>query len=216
MFRKRLLMGITVLVVVIATPIGWYLLSPLFITREVDESFPVAQAALVAQDSMAAQATVTMQAPASDAAMSQTEEPNESMATSADAMMPDMASPTASVESMTTVEPKVLRTGQFHAVAHEGSGSATIYELPDGKRVLRLENFEVLNGPDLYVYVSAAPDANDEAAITDAGFVSLGALKGNKGNQNYELPADFDLSKANSVTIWCRQFSVNFATAPLK
>jgi hypothetical protein len=101
-------------------------------------------------------------------------------------------------------------------VTHEGQGTAAIYRLPNGKRVLRLSNFEVLNGPDLFVWLSSAPDANNARTILKSRYVSLGRLKGNQGNQNYELPADLDLSQFNSVTIWCRRFSVNFATAPLK
>jgi hypothetical protein len=51
--------------------------------------------------------------------------------------------------------------------------------------------------------------------VTKAGFVELGKLKGNEGDQNYDVPEDLDLSKYRAVTIWCRRFSVNFATAPL-
>jgi hypothetical protein len=101
-------------------------------------------------------------------------------------------------------------------VEHPGSGTATIYELPDGSRTLRLENFATDNGPDLYVYLSAAPDSNDEQTVLNNEYVSLGQLKGNQGNQNYELPADLDVAAYNSVTVWCQQFSVNFTTAPLQ
>ncbi|GIV97772.1 MAG: hypothetical protein KatS3mg057_2429 [Herpetosiphonaceae bacterium] len=109
-----------------------------------------------------------------------------------------------------------LLTGHFHPVAHQGTGVATIYQLPDGKRVLRLTAFDVDNGPDLYVYMVAAEDATDDATVEQAGYVSLGLLKGNRGDQNYELPADLDLNTYRSVSIWCQRFSVNFATAPLK
>jgi hypothetical protein len=61
----------------------------------------------------------------------------------------------------------------------------------------------------------AAPDARDNETVTKAGFITLGALKGNIGDQNYDLPADVDLAKYRSVSVWCRRFSVNFATAPL-
>ena len=61
----------------------------------------------------------------------------------------------------------------------------------------------------------AAPDALDDETVTRAEFVELGKLKGTEGDQNYEVPADLDLGKYRAVTIWCRRFSVNFATAPL-
>lgn len=115
----------------------------------------------------------------------------------------------------TATSPVVLATGRFHGVAHKSAGVATIHQLPEGKRVLRLTEFETSNGPDLYVYLVAADDAKDSATVTRAGFVSVGPLKGNRGDQNYDLPADVDLAKYRSVSIWYRRFSVNFATAPL-
>ena len=95
------------------------------------------------------------------------------------------------------------------------NGDATIYQLPEGKRLLRLTSFETSNGPDVQVYLVAAPDATDSDTVTKAGFVHLGALPGNIGDQNYDVPADVDLSKYQAVTIWCRRFGVNFGTAPL-
>lgn len=108
-----------------------------------------------------------------------------------------------------------LFDGQFHDAAHKTAGTASIHRLADGTRVLRLTNFETSNGPDVHVYLVAAEDAKDNDTVTRAGFVELGSLKGNIGDQNYDVPADTDLSKYRSVTIWCRRFGVNFGTAPL-
>ena len=112
-------------------------------------------------------------------------------------------------------ESKVLASGMFHGVAHQTMGTATVYQVGENKRVLRFTGFETSNGPDVQVYMVAASDASDNATVTKSGFVRLAALKGNRGDQNYELPADLDLSKYRAVTIWCRRFGVNFATAPL-
>ena len=112
-------------------------------------------------------------------------------------------------------EPEALLSGHFHDVAHEGTGVATVYQLPDGSRTLRLTQFRTSNGPDLRVYLVAAADAPDSATVTDVDVVDLGALKGNTGNQNYDLPEGIDFGKYRSVSIWCKRFSVNFATAPL-
>lgn len=111
--------------------------------------------------------------------------------------------------------PRLITEGSFHGVAHETRGTAGIYELPDGKRVLRLTSFETSNGPDVRVFLGAAQDANDNDTVTKAGYVELGSLKGNIGDQNYEIPSDIDLAAYNSVTIWCKRFGVNFGTAPL-
>jgi hypothetical protein len=108
-----------------------------------------------------------------------------------------------------------LVSGRFKSVAHETRGSATVYRLVDGNRVLRLTEFATSNGPDVRVYLVAAPDAADNETVKKAGFVELGKLKGTDGDQNYEVPADLDLGKYRAVTIWCRRFGVNFGTAPL-
>lgn len=111
--------------------------------------------------------------------------------------------------------PVKVSEGSFRGVAHETKGTASIYQLPDGKRVLRFSGFQTSNGPDVQVYLVAAPDAKDNETVTKAGFIRIADLKGNMGDQNYDLPASVDLNKYRAVTIWCRRFGVNFATAPL-
>ena len=108
-----------------------------------------------------------------------------------------------------------LSQGYFHGVAHATHGLATLYQLPEGTRVLRLTEFATSNGPDVQVYLVATTDATDHATVTHAGFLPLGALKSTSGDQNYEVPADVDLTTYQAVTIWCRRFGVNFGTAPL-
>lgn len=108
-----------------------------------------------------------------------------------------------------------LASGRFRGVAHESEGVATIYELPDGSRTLRLSEFRTSNGPDVIVVLVAAADVVDSAGVRAAGFQSLGEMKGNLGDQNYSVPPDVDLSRHRAVTIWCRRFGVNFATAAL-
>jgi hypothetical protein len=120
--------------------------------------------------------------------------------------------PTASAANM---EPMKLASGEFHAGAHETKGTAAIFRLADGKRTLRLTGFETSNGPDVHVYLVAAGDAKDNDTVKSAGFVDLGSLKGNIGDQNYDVPANVDLAKYRAATIWCARFNVNFGTAPL-
>ena len=108
-----------------------------------------------------------------------------------------------------------LATGQFHSGAHETKGMATVFQLAGGKKMLRLTNFQTSNGPDVHVYLVAASDAKDNDTVTKSEYIDLGSLKGNMGDQNYELPVSADLAKYRAVTIWCKRFSVNFGTAPL-
>ncbi len=86
--------------------------------------------------------------------------------------------------------------------------------LAGGGRILRLENLATSNGPDLRVYLSTTPASADWHGY-DRDYVDLGALKGNLGNQNYTLPDSLDITRYRSAVIWCRQFKVGFAVAPL-
>lgn len=121
---------------------------------------------------------------------------------------------TAAAQTGAAAGPVAVAAGSFHSVAHETRGTATVLEV-DGKRVLRLTDFATSNGPDVRVYLIAAGDASDNETVTTAGFVELGKLKGNQGDQNYDVPAGLDLKQYRAVTIWCARFGVNFATAPL-
>lgn len=110
-----------------------------------------------------------------------------------------------------TATPLLALAGTFTGADefHFGRGTAKLIETEPGRFVVRLEKFEVRNGPDLFVYLSPSADGYAKGAI------EIGRLKADKGNQNYELPAGTDVSSAASIVIWCRQFSVLFATAPL-
>jgi Electron transfer DM13 len=111
--------------------------------------------------------------------------------------------------------PTTLAMGSFHSNAHDTRGTATVIDLGDGRRVLRLTNFATSNGPDVRIYLVAAADVQDDATVKTAGFVELGPMKGNIGDQNYDIPATVDLSNYRTVTVWCKRFSVNFGSAPL-
>jgi hypothetical protein len=107
----------------------------------------------------------------------------------------------------------ILARGNFTPLAHPVRGRASLLEV-SGDVYLRLDDFEVENGPDLRVYLSRAPaKAGVEALVRD--FVDLGALKGNVGDQNYRVPQTVDASGYRSAVIWCRRFSVGFAVATL-
>jgi hypothetical protein len=112
--------------------------------------------------------------------------------------------------------PQPLVAGQFYSILHPTAGTATIYQMGDGTRILRFTNFTTSNGPDVHVYMVASDDAKDIAAVEHAGFIDLGVIKGNVGDQNYTLGGDLDLGKYRAVSIWCKRFSVNFGAAALR
>ncbi|HEY2456271.1 MAG TPA: DM13 domain-containing protein [Candidatus Acidoferrum sp.] len=109
-------------------------------------------------------------------------------------------------------------TGSFHGKVHNTAGRATVYQQADGKYLLRLTNFKTSNGPDVHVILVAAKDADDDANFltNKTEKIELGKLKGNEGDQNYEIPSGTDLSKFQTVSIYCERFNANFGAAPLE
>jgi hypothetical protein len=193
--RSFLIIGVIV-AFALALPVGWYLLSPLWINRTVEETFPTSASAGEMEETMPEEVKATATAAMEDAMT----EPDKVME---EAMPDDMASMT------------ILVQGNFYDIAHQGMGTATVYHLADGSNILRLEDFEVLNGPELHVYLTPVDPVPDSIGVELAGAIDLGLLKGNIGDQNYELPPDLDITQYKSVVIWCQPFRVPFNAAAL-
>ena len=115
-------------------------------------------------------------------------------------------------------EPAVLARGTFISHEHATTGTARVVSTSDGARYLRLDDLDTSNGPLLKVWLSDASVISGAAGwrvFDHSRHVDLGPLKGNKGSQNYPLPADLDLTRYHSVTIWCARFHVSFGAADL-
>jgi hypothetical protein len=183
--KKRLMIAGGVIAIPVLA-LAWWLGSPLLLDTEVDEEFPMAAAAVIPPDMTAEEVEAEM--------LEAAEAPDTEV-------MEDMTEKTG---------PTALVSGDFTGADdfHMGSGTATIYQLDDGSQVLRLEDFEVTNGPDLHVFLIPQDGSMD-------GSVDLGSLKGNIGDQNYEIPIGVDITQLGSVMIYCVPFSVTFATAAL-
>jgi hypothetical protein len=170
---------------------SWWLVSPYFRDEVVDDQF---------ETSIAEAAVTSTTAPAA-APPTASSEPT---ATEAPA-------PSSAPESTAPSGPRLLGAGSFVGLAgHEGTGDAGFFELPDGSQVLRLERFDIENGPDLRLYVVPGADQ----VTPGGGAVDLGQLRGNVGDQTYELPDDLSLEGGDwTVLVWCEAFSVEFVAA---
>ncbi len=178
--------AIIVPLLAVGLPLGWYFASPLFITVELNEPAPIVSAA---QDQVSTTGSSASSSPAG-------------------------SEPTASPTDTPAAEPTAQRTkrsGEFTGADefHFGHGTAMVIEATPGTYVVRFENFSVRNGPDLYVYLSPSADGYASGAI------EVGRLEATDGNFNQDVPTGTDVSKVKSVVIWCKQFSVQFAVAPL-
>jgi hypothetical protein len=203
---------------------GVWALSPYLYSRQVNDEFPAAVAQPTAEAAMAEAPTMAdaMPQPTAEAAMAEAPTMADAMAQpTAEAMAeaPTMADAMAQPTSASVASgPIALSGGTFIAGSFPGdtaSGKATIYRLDDGSQVLRLEDFATTNGPDLFVVLSGSANPDAEGVKT-GGFLQLARLKGNQGNQNYELPADIDLSQYKSAVVWCRAFNIVFGYATLQ
>ena len=121
-------------------------------------------------------------------------------------------------ESATPSRPALVRQGTFISHEHDTAGVARVIMNIDGSHRLELAGLATSNGPDLRVWLSDQPvltGARGWRVFDDGDWVELGRLKGNKGDQTYAIPADTDLDRLRSVTVWCKRFSVSFGAAEL-
>jgi hypothetical protein len=131
---------------------------------------------------------------------------------------PPAVSQSAVSSSSSPAAPAEVATGTLISHEHRTAGTVRILRAADGSLVLRLENLVTSSGPDVHVWLSDAPvkPGKDGWALFDDGrYLDAGKLKGNKGNQNYPLPAGTDLAGYTSVSIWCDRFDVSFGAAAL-
>jgi hypothetical protein len=111
--------------------------------------------------------------------------------------------------------PEEVAAGQWRSLEHATTGKASLIKLPGGAYSVQFAALDTSDGPDLHVYLSPHPADAPEKSFGQ-GFTSLGKLKGNRGDQVYEIPAGVDVSSIRSVVIWCQRFSAGFAVAPLE
>ncbi|MCZ6789800.1 MAG: DM13 domain-containing protein [Chloroflexi bacterium] len=219
-WQRRLpfaIFGIPALALV--TFISYDLGSPLFTNVTVEEEFPFANTAEVPADMdredveqiMAGMAHIDQEF---DEAIPDTMmKTGDEMPATSTAVPVISGSPTEP-----TVGPVMLKTGNFRDQDsfHKGSGQVTIYRGPDGSHLLRLEDFKTTNGPDLHVILTPHQNPGRQNDVKTPGYVDLGKLKGNIGNQNYPIPDDIDVTAQNSVVIYCMPFHVIFSVAQLQ
>lgn len=197
-FIVKITAGVITLVVV--GVVGWYLISPLFIDKVVEEDFPFKMPSPEELAQMSDEDLKKMEAEVMEAA----------------AKMPDKMMDDPMPEVVKDAQPVLLAQGSFQDADsfHKGSGSAVLYRLPDGPHILRFENFRVTNGPALHVLLAKHPSPTSRIHVKE-GYIDLGSLKGNIGSQNYEIPVGTDISQFKSVVIYCMPFHVVFSTATL-
>lgn len=192
---------IVAVLVVLGAPVAWYLGSPLFINRVVDEPFPTSTG--TGDFPMSKGTTVPQgmtQQQVEDTMMKASK-----VETSANETMPPGAE-----------KGKVVARGTFAGAdnIHKGEGTATVYRVGQDL-ILRFDAFKSTNGPDLHVLLAKHAAPKTSADIKE-GYVEIAKLKGNIGSQNYTLPQGTILTEYRTVVIYCKPFHVVFSTAPLK
>lgn len=182
-----------ILGIILVVGVGYYLISPLFITKEVNDPAPEELASGDLMESGAEQLTAEEAADFEEAMRLTNSEPAEPMAEEAPVAM--------LVRSDVVPSFPVMGTR-----GHPASGTVRVIE-SDTETIIRYEDFETINGPQLHVYLAKDLEAND--------YVDLGPARGTKGNINYTVPAGVDVSEYRYVMYWCEPFSVLFNYADL-
>ncbi len=185
--NKKIIIGI---ILVFVLGIGYYLLSPFWNNKELDEASPLSQSSQ--ETTMVKDNLDKMDGTEMDKFKKEVEAMKDKIMVMADAG---------------PAQAKLLAQGDFKPRAHDVEGKALLIE-KDGQKTLRFENFETINGPDVDIYL--ASDLSDE------DFVNLGDIKATKGNVNYAVPPGTDTTKYNKVLVWCKAFGVLFSYAELK
>jgi Electron transfer DM13 len=199
--NKKIKIAIGGIIAVIAIAIGMYTIFPLFINTSIDEPLPDTSPKVGFEEFMKLsedeRATIGKD-------MTQEEKDNimKVFAQENSTINDEMAIPENQTNNM--LAGNLIDAGDGF---HMASGQVKVLQIPDGTQILRFENLDVTNGPDLYVYLATDTTAKD--------FVSLGRLKGNMGNQNYPIPENMDFEKYNKVLIWCQAFSTLFGSSKL-
>ena len=182
---------------------GFFGVHLLFVDEEVSEAPPV----------FAATPTQPIPAPTTEATLAPTSQPpnRPAVTTIETSPTPSTSVPIRAPAVPVTTTPAIVTefSGTFAGRDHPTSGNTIVLGDGSGQRFLRFEEFETDNGPDLNVYL-----VNSSAGGVD-DFIDLGNLKGNIGDQNYEIPADADLETYDTVLIWCVRFASPFGEATL-
>lgn len=199
-WRHKLASGlVAVAVLAVAIPAGNYFLSPLWERSFLEEESPLAIAAEGSE-----QPDIISETPSPDVETDAQGSPDDNEVDEA----PEEPTQDNTVSEFTAA---VIANGEFEGADdfHFGRGQALLVETGPDTYTLRFEDFSVRNGPDLFVYLSQDPDGYTSDAL------ELGRLKATDGSFNYEIPPGTDVSQFKSAIVWCKPFSVLFATAPL-
>lgn len=126
--------------------------------------------------------------------------------------------PVSTTGSTADTGPVLVSKGEFVSHEHTTTGTASIYRLSNGRYQLALADLNTSNGPDVRVWFSAGPVVEGRDGWFTAGkypHLDIAPIKGNRGNQVYDLPEDFDPAAWPTVDLWCEDFSVSFGAAAL-
>ena len=222
---KKLLIAI---IVIAALGLGWWLGSPLFIDKEINDELPedIEKALFDAVNPDGEPNVVLPEAPDREESMDEEkmemieklseQVPEEMKEAFKEQMMEqvqvEVEEPKPEMINQEARGPRVVSTGSFVDVAHRGSGKAHVIDTGDNN-ILRFEDLAVDNGPDLRVLLSKNANVQRSADLGD--YIEVGKVKGNVGNQNYTLDAGVDVSEYKSVIIYCKPFHVVFNSADL-
>lgn len=130
-----------------------------------------------------------------------------------------MTKPAASAPAMTDTMAKPMSTtrmGAFKTLHAPTQGSAKLARNAQGRWTLTITGLRTEPAPDLHVWLVPQSPVKDTPALAQGKHLDLGTIETTTRSRTYLLPANVNPAEYRSVVLWCEQFSVAFAAAPLQ
>lgn len=135
------------------------------------------------------------------------------------AQLTAVPAPTADQPAPNLSDAQAFRRGQFKDLdaLRTAKGTVTLYREASGRLLMRFEDFQVSHGLDVQVLLSAneTPRLGADLSVPGVSAFIVGPLKGNVGNQNYEIPSELKLERYRSVVLYSEALTLIYAVAPL-
>jgi len=95
------------------------------------------------------------------------------------------------------------------------AGEATLFQFPDRRKLLWIEELAVVYGPNLKVVLSTNPNP---LTVEELGvdYIDLGELVNPSGSHAYTVPTELNAAAYNSVVIIEDTYNIVFSVAPLR
>ena len=120
--------------------------------------------------------------------------------------------PNNSIMDMAPENKTQTGAGVFTSYAHDLSGKASLFCGDDDNKAIRLEDFNMLAGPDVYVFISKSNNYS-KANVIEVAKLTSGYMD---SDINFDFKSQNFTSEYKFVLVYCVQYNSLFGFAELK